>query len=170
MILNKYTHLLNVQHQDYIKQQDPKEKTQLNHVTTKEHESMMEEINKAATYLVDNNIKTEHQILHSYKVNVTPQAVVKSLNDQCTKYHADIIERHLDQINNSKPVTLNHMEFHCPMKYLAHLQEHHMHNEYMPHNYISKTLNTLETEHQHQLQKQLELHRAKEYEMSGPSF
>ena len=65
---------------------------------------------------------------------------------------------------------MNHVEFHCPMKYLAHLQEHHMHNEYMPHNYISKTLNTLETEHQHQLQKQLELHRAKEYEMSGPSF
>ena len=86
MILNKYTHLLNVQHQDYIKQQDPKEKTQLNHVTTKEHESI------------------EHQILHSYKVNVTPQELRKSLNDQCTKYHADIIERHLDQINNNKPV------------------------------------------------------------------
>ncbi len=134
--IDEYTHLLNTQHKDYIKRQDPRDKTQLNHVTTKEHESMMEEINKSATYLVDNNIKTEHQILHSYKVNMTPQAVVKSLNDQCTKYHADIIERYLDQINNNKPVTLNHMEFHCPMKYLSHLQEHHLHNKYMPHNYI----------------------------------
>ncbi len=168
----EYSDLLNKEHQDYIAKakQNQSQKSQLNYVTTKEHESLMEDISKAAGFLIDNGIKNEHQILHTHKTSITPQKIRKALIEQCREHHAGIIQNNLNIIKDNKPIHMNNIEFNCPRKYLEHLQEHHKHNEYMPMHHINQTAKSLEVEHQLQLQKQREIQLQKQHEMAGPSL
>ena len=125
-----------------------------------EHTQLMNEIQKATKFLTEKEAKTESQLLHIYKVNVTPQKIHQSLVKECHEYNADIINRNLKVLSTNKPIHIDKIEFTCPQKYLEHLHDNHKH-DYVPYQRINKVLESLKNQQQ-QLQKQREI--------SGPSL